>query len=316
VGRDEARDPFDGLTSLAEIVGWLESRLCTETSATLAVLDPDHARGRYPGEVVEIEGRQHVHRPLRAWLDLAERLRLRLCTPRPIEGTVLIELTFCRLDEARRPWSREAAPRERYGSESTFQRISKLDDPRFVLDLRDALARVGLGPCARVLDLGINAGREIDVLRAAGLPADAHVVGIDHSASVLTEARARWGHAGYEFIEADIGALERLELGRFDLVVSIDTLQSPSIDDRAVLRSLVQRHLAPDGGIVLGFPNCAYLDGEPLYGARMRNFAQPELSLLIKDLAFYRKYLQQHRRRVFITGKDHLLLTGAPIRRQ
>ena len=61
---------------------------------------------------------------------------------------------------------------------------------------------------------------------------------------------------------------------------------------------------------ILGFPNCRYQDGDTLYGARMKNFSQPELSLLIKDVSFYKKYLQQHRKKVFITGRHYILVTG------
>ena len=43
---------------------------------------------------------------------------------------------------------------------------------------------------------------------------------------------------------------------------------------------------------------------------RLKNFAQPELGLLVKDVAFYRKYLQQHARQVFVTGKHYVLVTG------
>ena len=64
------------------------------------------------------------------------------------------------------------------------------------------------------------------------------------------------------------------------------------------------------GALLLSLPNSRYVDGEQLYGARMRNFSQPELSLLVKDLAFYRRYLQQHRRQVFITGKREILVTA------
>ncbi len=44
----------------------------------------------------------------------------------------------------------------------------------------------------------------------------------------------------------------------------------------------------------------------------MKNFTQPELGLLIKDVAFYRKYLQQHHKQVFVTGKHYLLVTAIP----
>jgi hypothetical protein len=46
----------------------------------------------------------------------------------------------------------------------------------------------------------------------------------------------------------------------------------------------------------------------------MRNFRQPELGLVIKDIAFYRKYLQQHARQVFVTGNHYLLITAVPLK--
>jgi trans-aconitate methyltransferase len=161
-----------------------------------------------------------------------------------------------------------------------------------------------------VLDLGVNTGDELAVL--ARLVPEPEVVGIDHSASALAVARARF--PAFRFVEADFGQLAALALGRFDLVLSLNTLQSPGIDDREVLRQIVQHHLAPRGAVILGLPNSRYVDGELSYGARMKNFRQPELGLLIKDIGFYRKYLQQHGRQVFVTGKHYVLVTGVAAR--
>ena len=64
--------------------------------------------------------------------------------------------------------------------------------------------------------------------------------------------------------------------------------------------------------MILGLPNARYIGGELEHGTRMKNFRQPELGLVIKDIAFYRKYLQQHAMQVFVTGKYELLVTGVP----
>ncbi|MCA9698120.1 MAG: tetratricopeptide repeat protein, partial [Myxococcales bacterium] len=135
--------------------------------------------------------------------------------------------------------------------------------------------------------------------------------GVASHRAALALARERFPADNFRFLEADINALDRLELGTFDLVLSIGTLHSPGIDDRAVLRQLFKHHLEPRAGLIFGFPNCTYRDGELRYGAKMKNFRQPELSLLIKQVGFYKKYLQQHRRKVFVTGKHYLLVTGA-----
>ncbi len=321
---------------LLEIIAYLE----TGDSLSIAVPDPDLGRGLYAGEPTD----HGIHRPFRTWVDLAERLGLRILTPRPL-APPLIELRFERLDRAAKLRLDPADPTERYGASSEFARISKLEDPSFVLDLRDALVRVRVlsdgqyGPLhittpgraavrdlsaavssqpqittpgrgrVRILDLGVNTGDEIALLRGLGVgQADAEIVGVDHSASALDVARTRFPDV--TLIEANLGSLAGLGLGRFDVVMSFGTLQSPGIDDRELVRRIVQDHLTPEGGVILGFPNARYVDGEIEHGTRMKNFRQPELGLLVKDVAFYRKYLQQHGRQVFVTGKYELLITG------
>lgn len=293
-----------GPEPLLAIISHVERCLADGAPIELAVLDPDRGHGRYAGELVD----GHVHRPWRVWLDLAERMGLRMRTPRP--GTPpLVELVFEPLVRARPARERDT---ERYGVGSSFTRIAKAEDPGFVLDITDALARLHLPAAPRVLSLGVNTGDELALLMALGL-GDATFVGIDHSATALAVARARFG-TNVELIEADLG--EPLAVGRFDLVVAIGVLQSATLDDRALVRRIVQDHLAADGAVIFGLPNCRYVDGETEYGARMVNFTQPELGLLIKDVAFYRKYLQQHHRRVFVTGKHYVLVTAVRNREQ
>ena len=302
---------------LLDILAFVERELASGDACAFFVLDPDLGRGRYAGEHVDHAGQRHVHRPLRVWLDLAERLGLRLCTPRPEAGLIRIGLERLtprqatprrRSAGARAPGSGEDTPdpTERYGRASEYARIAKLEEPGFVIDLAEALARTRLGARPRVLDLGVNTGDELALIVRA-YP-DVELVGIDHSASALAVARARY--SGFQLIEADVGQLAGLALGRFDLVISLATLQSPGIDDRELLRRIVQDHLAPTGAVILGLPNSRYVDGELVYGARIPNFRQPELGVLVKDAWFYRKYLQQHGRQVFVTGKHYLLVTG------
>lgn len=287
--------------SLREILAFVAAQIARDGCAEIVVTDPDRGRGHYAGEPVDGGG---IHRPWRVWIDLADRLGLRMATPRAADGGVALRFE---------PLEHRAAPivaddTERYGASSEFARVAKLEDPGFVLDLREALARTALPADARVLDLGVNTGDELElVLEAAP---GAQITGVDHAASALAVARARF--PGARFIAADLATLATLGLGQFDLVLSIGTLQSGELDDRAVLRQAVQHHMAAAGSIVLGVPNCRYVAGELVHGARMRNFSQPELGLVIKDIAFYRKYLQQHHRQVFVTGKHYLFVTGVP----
>lgn len=297
---------------LTEVLAHVEAAVAGGADVVeLDVLDPDRGRGRYAGEPVEIDGVTYRHRPLRAWLDLADRLGLRLATPRSA-APPCVRLRLERLDPEAR-WQAEAPAdvRERYGPASAYARIHKLEEPGFVVDLAAAFARVAAGPTARVLALGCNTGDELALLaaRTPGLLEDGALVGVDHSEGALAVARARFGPR-HRFVTADLADLPALGLGRFELVLALGLLQSPGVDDRALLRRVVQDHLAPDGAVILGVPNCRYLDGELVHGARMKNFREPELGLVVKDLAFYRKYLQQHDREVFVTGQHYLLLTA------
>lgn len=291
---------------LAEVVAYVEGRVAAgDEGAEFEVLDPDLGRGRHAGEVVVVEGEAWRHRPWRVWVDLAGRLGLRMATPR---GTVAprVRVRFERVVEE---GEEEVGERtEKYGVGSRFSRICKLEDPDFLIDLREAIERARPPRGARVLELGVNRG---DVLKfVAGLVDEGTFVGVDHCGSALTAARGLFAGADARFVEADLGQIGAVELGEFDLVMAFDTLQSSGLDDRELLRNIVQRYLAPRGAVIVGLPNCRYRGGEVVYGARMRNFRQPELGLLIKDLAFYRKYMQQHGRDVFVTGKHEVLLTA------
>jgi SAM-dependent methyltransferase len=297
---------------MLDLIELIQDRLAAgDDAVTLAVFDPDHGRGRFAGEQVEFEGRVYVHRPWRVWVELADRLELRLCTPKPLDPPIC-ELRFERL--AASSTAPVADVRERYGTQSEFARVRKAEEPSFVLDLGDALARVDPRPDARILSLGVNTGDELALileLRPA-LRERASFVGVDHSPSAIARARERFAAPRHRFIEADLAALATLELGRFDLVIAIDVLQSPGVDDRELLRRLVQTHLEPHAGLILGLPNCRYRDGDLVHGARMKNFAQPELSLVVANIAYYRRYLHQHRRKVFVTGTHELLITAIP----
>jgi SAM-dependent methyltransferase len=299
------------------IVRHLRERLDTGAlQVRIEVPDPDLGRGCYPGERVGPEGAL-VHRPLRGWCDLAEGLGCRLLTPRGVDATH-VALCFERLGPEA-PWhveGRTAEPEtearhERYGAGSAFARLRKLEDPGFLLTFLEALGRVPLPPGARVLDLGVNRGDELAVFDWLPTPPDVTFVGVDHSPSALAEARARFPDPRHRFLEADLNALPS-GLGRFHLVVSVGTLQSPGVDDHALLRRLVQEHLEPGASLLLGFPNSRFRDGEVVYGARVRNLREPDLSLLVKDLSFYRRYLHQHGFRTFLGGKYDLLLTATP----
>lgn len=285
-----------------------------ESTAWLRVPDPNRAAGLYAGEP-EVGGAAGIApRSWLVWAELASRLRCRLQVGASA-GEPSIELGFTKLDESKAWLCNAAIGKEKYAPDGAFGRIHKSEDPSFVLDLRDALGRVGLSRGARVLELGVNTAEVLELaITCCPQLRDASFVGVDHEPKALEVAAQRLVRFEASFIEADLAGLAELPLGQFDLVMSFSTLQSRGVDDRAVLRHIVQERLRPGGAVILGLPNCTYVDGEVLYGAKMKNFRQPDLSVVVKEIAFYRKYLHQHRFRVFVTGKHELLVTAVPAR--
>ncbi len=292
------------------------------TAIELDVPDPDAVRD----EAAAVVG-------WRGWFDLAELLGCRLEAPRPQgEGRAGLRLVPLPPEAAWHAGATAGAgggaasassaigaavgasgasdpvASERYADPAGFGAVRKLDHPGFLLPLLEALGRVRPPDGGRVLVLGCHRGDEIAAL---GLldphPVGLEVVGVDHAAAPLAEATRRFPAA--RFLQRDVADLPP-DLGRFDLVVAVAVLQSPAVDDRALLRRLVQAHLTPTGSLLLGLPNGRFRGREPVWGARTRNYREPDLSLVVRDLAVYRRYLHQHGFRSHVGGRYDLLLTA------
>lgn len=276
----------------------------------MRVPNPDLGAGLFSGEILDGATR---HRSYRTWMDLAEYLDLRLLTPQ-VDGDTHVILRFQVLTPEA-DWHRSAVSdtREKYGTGTDYNRIQKLEEPCFLGDYTHSLKRVDLKEGARILDLGINTGDEFAAFPLSYSEdqcARFHFTGIDHSASAIAQAKARFPGSNYDFVCEDLNKFWELDLPPQDLVVSIATLQSPGLDGKDLIIRIRQKLLKPDGAFILGFPNVRYLDGEIKQGARTKNYSEPELSLLIKDLFFYRRYLQQRGFRVVLSGKYYLFLTA------
>jgi SAM-dependent methyltransferase len=255
----------------------------------------------------------------RGWFDLAELLGCRLEAPRALGGGRAALRLVPLPPEA--DWhaagtelaagaggAAAAAASERYADPAGFGAVRKLDHPGFLLPLLEALGRVRPPDGGRVLVLGCHRGDEVAALGLLDRPpVGLEVVGIDHAEAPLVEAASRFPSA--RFLRRDVADLPN-ELGRFDLVVAIAVLQSPAVDDRALLRRLVQAHLTPAGSLLLGLPNGRFRGHEPVWGARTRNYREPDLSLVVRDLAAYRRYLHQHAFRTHVGGHYDLLLSA------
>ena len=279
---------------LSEVLPPLKRALAEAGEVTFLAPDPDAGEGLYAGER-HAAGR---HRSLSVWLDVAEVLGARLLTPRLLGGGRM-ELTLRRLPPVLRGGT--------YGALSEFQRIDKLEDPWFLVGLVEALTRARLHSGARVLSVGVGAGRELGALALAYPGLRVEVTGIDLDESALQLAGER--HPHWTFAVGDVNALSP-ELGRFDLIVALSVLQSRHVNLDLALRGLMKRHLTAGGSLIVGFPNGRYAGGELRYGARMLNFRDPDLSLLMADVALVRRHLHKHGFKVYVTGKYEVLVTG------
>ncbi len=211
-----------------------------------------------------------------------------------------------------RPSAIDHQPSTKYRPSGIFSRIDKREEPDFLYHYLQALEEVRIEARKRILDLGVYRGDEFRViLERLGGEKIPEMIGIDHDTDAIAYAQAHIPEA--TFYLHDINDLASLDPGRFDLLISIGTLQSPGIETKPLVMELVQRHLTDDGAIIFGWPNSRWIDGELIQGAKAPNYPFSELSLLIKDLHWIKKYLQQHRFRVRIFGQSYLFLVATKI---
>ena len=225
-----------------------------------------------------------------------------------------IKLTFQKLDKKKSFHTTITKnPKEKYGTDSTFFHINKNEEPTFLNAYYKALQAVKIEHRTHILNLGINKGDEFELIEQMVEKREfkkMRPIGIDHSQSALDFAKKRFLKDNITFYKQDINKMAELNLEPSDLIISIGTLQSPSINYKPFLQNLVQNYLSKDGAIILGFPNSRWIDGEMIYGAKMRNYRESDLSLLLSDIDYAKRYLQQKKFKVRISGKEYLFLTA------
>lgn len=300
--------------SMQEIFPIIKDTLKNHTSVSFNVLNPDLGEG-YAGHTLVIDDKTYIYRGYKAWIDLAELLMCKMLTPKE-SIYPFVTITYKKLEIKDSFHLDTKANKEKYGIDSHFSQIYKMEEPSFLYYYQQALYNVSLVNKRRVLNLGINRGDEFEVIKNSLDPktyVSMEFVGIDHSNSVIDYAKHIFTEENVTFHAHDINALDTLELGYFDLLISIGTLQSPSINFKPFFMSLVQDYLEKDAAIILGFPNSRWVGGEMIYGAKAPNYTMSEQSLLYNDVMFCKKYLQQKKYRVTITGKQYVFLTATKI---
>lgn len=268
------------------------------------------------GKVVEVELLESdVERiGYKAFVDLAQIYFMKMLTPLQSDNNIVLRFEKLNQDSS---FHKSDKGSEKYGVDSEFFTIDKTIQFSFLYHYTQALKFIDVKNKNRVLNLGVNRGDEFSVIKEMLNPEEfksKEFVGIDYSASAIEFAKKEFSSdENMDFRCHDINTLDKLSLGEFDLIISIGTLQSSNINFNTTFMSLYQNHLEKGGAIILGFPNCRWIDSEMVYGAKAPNYAFSELSLVLKDIHFCKKYLQQKKYRVTVTGKDYLFLTARKI---
>ncbi len=300
--------------SMFEIINQLKDSLASSNNVVLQVVNPDIFSDKYSGEIVELEDIEYIYRGYKAWINLAEMLHCKILTPK-IVNEKLVQITFEKLNKESSFHLKNDIDRvEKYGVNSLFNRINKNEEPTFLNAYAHALSSVRIKNRKNILNIGINRGDEFALIKEMLSKEEFEnlkLVGIDHSITAINEARNRF--PTHNFYASDINDIDELNLGKFDLIISIGTLQSPSINYKLFLMNLVQNYLGINGAIILGFPNSRWIGGELIYGAMAPNYNYSEMSLLYNDVIFAKKYLQQKKFRVTITGREYIFLTATKI---
>jgi len=301
--------------TMQKILPLLQESLRENSSVSFEILNPDLGEG-YAGNLITIEDKTYIYRGYKAWTNLAELLMCKMLTPK-VNSYPLVTLHFQKLEtQSSFHLDTESLKEEKYGTGSHFFEINKMEEPAFLYYYQQALTNVKLENRSRILNLGVNRGDEFEIIKNRLNTVkyqNIELVGIDHSKTAIEYAQRQFKENNVEFYTEDINNIDTLNLGKFDLLISIGTLQSPSINFKPFFMSLVQNYLVKNAAIILGFPNSRWIGGEMVYGAKAPNYVMSEMSLLFNDVIFCKKYLQQKKYRVTLTGKQYIFLTATKI---
>ena len=302
--------------SMLVIISYLEKELQNKDEILFEVLNPDVNIDIYAGEILKIENKEFIYRSYKSCCDLAELLFCKMLISSITLNTVVIKLQkLNKNDSFHKDLNDEK--NEKYGEKSTFFRINKNEEPAFLYAYMNALKNVKIEEKTNILNLGINKADEFELIKEIvneDIFEQMNFVGIDYSLSAIDFAKKRFPYENFNFFNHDINKLNELNLKKSDLIISIGTLQSSSLNFKLLFMDLIQNYLEDKGSIILGFPNCRWINGEMIYGAKAANYSYSEQSVLYKDVYFCKKYLQQKKYRVTLTGKNYLFLTATSIK--
>ncbi|WP_122893145.1 methyltransferase domain-containing protein [Arcobacter peruensis] len=304
--------------SMYEIIHYFETSLKKYEIISIEVLNPDLGIDNYAGYTIDLD-ESYIYRSYKSWTDLAELMFCKMLTPIVLsENTICLKFRKLDLSSSFHNDLNDEE-NEKYGIKSDFSKINKNEEPAFVFPYTKALIHTKVYEKKQILNLGVNKADEFEIIKNivySEVFEKINFVGIDYSKSAINQAKQKFPNKNFEFYSHDINKLDDLNLKKSDLIISIGTLQSSSINFKLVFMSLIQDYLEEGGSIILGFPNCRWVEADMIYGAKNPTYTYSEQSLLYKDVYFCKKYLQQKKFKVTLTGKNYLFLTATCIKKK
>ncbi len=305
------KSSFKIYSSLKEKIEKLKEEKIAKQIFSFKTISPELFDNKYDGEETILANEKFYYRSHEFFFELANVFQLKLLNPSIIDNKfIIVNLLYNRnYQENDNAWNKT----DRYGYDDLFFKINKLENPSFLADYLKALSYKPLAKNASILNLGIGKGDEFAIfenLYHKNILATLKFTGIDLSESIINYLKERFPANNYQFFSQDALEFTLQNKEKYDLIISINLFQSPAIDSKTLFRNLIQNSLKEDGVIIIGLPNSRYYNNFLRYGARVKNYQDAELSLLLKDISFFKKYLQQHKFRVRVFGKYYLLLVG------
>lgn len=304
----------ESLLSIINILKKEISNLNEHDILEFEVINCDNYAGYYNGMKIKIKDTDFIYRELKSWCDLADIFYCKFLTPLKVDDN-FITVRYQKLQKDQSFHCKNLNIEEKYGNDSIFSKIDKNEDPAFLHYYLQALKNTNIDQRLKILNLGINDADEFEVIKTISNNfKNQTLIGIDYCKSAVEKAKERFKEdQNTTFYHCDINRLEHLNLGDFDLIISVGTFQSSSLNFKPLFMDIVQKYLKKEGAVILGFPNCRWIDGTPIFGARVKNYNFPEYSNLYNDVIFCKKYLQQKKYRVTVTGKNYIFLTATSI---
>ena len=267
----------------------------------------------FEGELYRLQGEAVRFRSLQSMIDLAQLLKVSFTLDR-IDGA-WCEASLRVRSKVVKSWHESSAASgetEKYGAETTYAKLNKLEDPNHFRDLERVYQRLVNREPEHVLSLGCNQGDELWAFwRQLELKhqTEVRLIGVDHSRTAIEVARSRYPL--FDFRVEDISRLNLSDFAPVDLLIALNVLHSPSLRGHELFKSWVKGLLSPSSSVLVGLPNCRYHGYEARYGAVSKHGGSiNDMSQLLSEVQFYTRYLRQQGFTVWVTGERTVYVVG------